>query len=89
MNKLVEKRVAFDVCIDIGGTFTDCLVADKNGEISIFKAPTTPGEFEQGFMDVLKVAAEGYGLHAKNFIEQISLIVHGSTVSTNALVERK
>lgn len=81
--------MAFDVCIDIGGTFTDCLVADKNGEISIFKAPTTPGEFEQGFMDVLKVAAEGYGLHAKNFIEQISLIVHGSTVSTNALVERK
>ncbi|MCL6284161.1 hydantoinase/oxoprolinase family protein [Ruegeria sp. 2012CJ41-6] len=81
--------MTYDVCIDIGGTFTDCLVADQNGDISIFKAPTTPGEFEKGFIDVLNVAAEGFGLQPRAFIEQIALIVHGSTVSTNALVEKK
>lgn len=81
--------MAYQVCIDIGGTFTDCLVSTANGEISIFKSPTTPGEFEKGFINVLHVAAEGYGLAPADFMRQIDLIVHGSTVSTNALVERK
>ncbi|MFC0810465.1 hydantoinase/oxoprolinase N-terminal domain-containing protein, partial [Ensifer sp. P24N7] len=81
--------MAYQICIDIGGTFTDCLVSDSNGEISIFKSPTTPGEFEKGFINVLHVAAEGYGLDPQAFIKQIDMIVHGSTVSTNALVERK
>jgi N-methylhydantoinase A len=81
--------MAYQVCIDIGGTFTDCLVSRANGEISIFKSPTTPGEFEKGFINVLKVAAEGYGVAAADFMKQIDLIVHGSTISTNALVERK
>ncbi|MFC5387607.1 hydantoinase/oxoprolinase family protein [Aquamicrobium segne] len=81
--------MAYQVCIDIGGTFTDCLVSSANGEISIFKSPTTPGEFEKGFINVLKVAAEGYGVTATDFMKQIDLIVHGSTISTNALVERK
>ncbi len=81
--------MAYQVCIDIGGTFTDCLVSNSKGEISIFKSPTTPGEFEKGFIDVLHVAAEGYGLSPEAFMREIDLIVHGSTVSTNALVERK
>ncbi|MFB2551852.1 hydantoinase/oxoprolinase family protein [Ensifer soli] len=81
--------MAYQVCIDIGGTFTDCLVSNEKGEISIFKSPTTPGEFEKGFINVLHVAAEGYGLPPEAFLQEIDLIVHGSTVSTNALVERK
>lgn len=81
--------MAYQVCIDIGGTFTDCLVSDSGGNISIFKSPTTPGEFEKGFINVLHVAAGGYGLSPADFMRQIDLIVHGSTVSTNALVERK
>lgn len=81
--------MSYQACIDIGGTFTDCLVTDSRGEISIFKSPTTPGEFEKGFLDVLHVAAEGYGEAPADFLKRIDLIVHGSTVSTNALVERK
>ncbi|RUW98049.1 hydantoinase/oxoprolinase family protein, partial [Mesorhizobium sp. M2A.F.Ca.ET.037.01.1.1] len=81
--------MAYQVCIDIGGTFTDCLVSNSKGEIAIFKSPTTPGEFEKGFINVLHVAAEGYGLSGADFMREIDLIVHGSTVSTNALVERK
>lgn len=81
--------MTYQACIDIGGTFTDCLVSDSTGEILIFKSPTTPGEFERGFINVLHVAAEGYGLTAETFIRQVDLIVHGSTISTNALVEKK
>ncbi|BBO87212.1 hydantoinase/oxoprolinase family protein [Desulfosarcina ovata] len=81
----------YQVCIDIGGTFTDCLVSEteNSGRISIFKSPTTPGNFEEGFINVLKVAAESYHQNFIEFIRQIKLIIHGSTVSTNALVERK
>lgn len=71
--------MAYQVCIDIGGTFTDCLVSRANGEISIFKSPTTPGEFEKGFINVLKVAAEGYGVAAADFMKQINL-PHSSTM---------
>lgn len=81
--------MSYQVCIDIGGTFTDCLVVAPDGEVRIFKSPTTPGEFENGFVNVLHVAAEGYGLKPGAFIAKIDQIVHGSTVSTNALVERK
>ena len=81
--------MAYQVCIDIGGTFTDCLVSDASGRIAIFKAPSTPGELEKGFIDVLRVAAEGLDLAFSDFIAAIEIVVHGSTVSTNALVERK
>jgi N-methylhydantoinase A len=81
--------MSYQVCIDIGGTFTDCLVSNDKGEISIFKAPTTPGQFERGFIHVLHIAAAAYGLEPAEFLRSIELIVHGSTVSTNALIERK
>lgn len=81
--------MTYDICIDIGGTFTDCLVSDAEGRIEIFKSATTPGAFHRGFIDVLHVAASGYGLSPGDFMRRIALIVHGSTVSTNALVEKK
>ncbi len=81
--------MTYHVCIDIGGTFTDCLVSDERGRIAIFKSPTTPGEFEKGFINVLGVAAEELRLSDRDFISKIDIIVHGSTVSTNALVEGK
>ena len=79
----------FRVCIDIGGTFTDCVLTDENGDLRIFKAPSTPGAFERGFMDVLEIAADHHGLSLEVFLKQTESIVHGSTVSTNALVEGK
>ena len=81
--------MSYNLCIDIGGTFTDCVVADVSGGLRIFKAPSTPEAFERGFMDVLGATADFYGLDLKDFLGQVDSIVHGSTVSTNALVEGK
>ena len=77
------------VCIDIGGTFTDCVVADSAGGLGIFKAPTTPGRFEKGFMDVLELAAAHHRVGLREFLDGCDRIVHGTTVATNALIERK
>ena len=76
-------------CIDIGGTFTDLVLHDAKNGLEIFKSPTTPGTFERGFMDVLTIAAEHHGLTLRQFLGKMDLLVHGTTVSTNALVEGK
>jgi len=57
--------------------------------LRIFKSPSTPGAFERGFIDVLALAAEHYGLTLPTFLKRLDRVVHGTTVSTNALVEGK
>jgi len=69
------------VATDIGGTFTDLVYVDEDGQIGIDKGHTTPPNFEQGVIDVLQ----------KSDIdkEAISTFIHGTTVIINALTERK
>lgn len=79
----------FVACVDIGGTFTDLVLYSGDGGLEIFKSPTTPGEFERGFIDAFRLAGEAHGFGLEDFLAQVELIVHGTTVSTNALVEGK
>jgi N-methylhydantoinase A len=79
----------FVACVDIGGTFTDLVLYSKDGGLEIFKSPTTPGEFERGFIDAFRLAGEAHGVGLEDFLAEVELIVHGTTVSTNALVEGK
>ena len=80
----------YKVCVDIGGTFTDCVVSDEQGNLRQFKAPSTPkdGHFEQGVLDSMAEAAEGYGMTPAEFTSRVELLVHGCTVATNAVVTR-
>ena len=65
--------------IDTGGTFTD-FVAVENGEIVVFKLPSTPNHPERAVLEGLsRIIQDG----------EEYLIQHGSTVATNALLERK
>lgn len=78
------------VTIDVGGTFTDCLVLDERGEVHAFKSPTTPADPTVGFTRVLEKAARFFELQLPQFLSQISvLIAHGTTLSTNALLTGK
>ncbi len=66
--------------IDIGGTFTDFVVYDEStGEVDTFKLPSTPEKPEQSVL-------EGFQRLA---VSDDTLVVHGSTVATNAVLERK
>ena len=78
----------YKVCVDIGGTFTDCVVSDEQGNLRQFKAPSTPKNFEQGVLDAMAEAAEGYQMTPSQFTSQVELLVHGCTVATNAVVTR-
>lgn len=75
--------------IDTGGTFTDCVVIDEEGGVTTAKASSTPGDFSQGILDALAVAADDLDLERKEFLAQIDAVFHGTTVATNAMVERK
>jgi len=72
--------------IDVGGTFTDLLLYDdvalKTYEI---KTPTTPEDQSIGILNGIKLIKEKAGISA----DQIDIILHGTTVATNAVLEGK
>jgi len=77
------------VGVDIGGTFTDCVVLDRKGRITATKSSSTPGNFGEGMLNALRVAAERLELTFEEFCAQIKVLTHGTTVGTNALIQRK
>ncbi len=79
----------YRITIDVGGTFTDCLVMDGEGTLRQFKSYTTPRDPSQGFLDALTKAATGYGHPSLGaFLGQVELIIHGTTLATNTLINR-
>src|SRR3990167_7488083 len=78
------------VAIDVGGTFTDCLVLDDQDQLHQFKSPTTPGDPTLGLMNVLKKTALSFGMGFSEFLSNVGLLIaHGTTLSTNALLTGK
>ena len=77
------------VGVDIGGTFTDCVVLDADGRITATKAPSTPGNFAEGMVCAMRLAAEQLGLSFEAFCRRVAVLTHGTTVGTNALLQRK
>lgn len=75
--------------IDTGGTFTDCVVMDEHGQITIAKSPSTPKDFADGFFNALEEAAHKLGLTLTQLMQQTRLLLHGTTVGTNAIVQLK
>lgn len=74
------------VCVDVGGTFTDCLVMDETGMLQKFKSSTVPSDPAQGFMNAMQKAANFYKLSLSDFLGQIEVLVHGTTLATNIVI---
>ncbi len=80
------------VCgVDIGGTFTDCVLVGEDGRVAYGKALSSPADsFQSGFFGSIEAAATQFGLDGDAIYRQMDrLISHGSTVATNIVVERK
>ncbi len=70
------------VGIDVGGTFTDLIVLDdKTGKVRISKVPSTPENQAFGVLNAIGDAGVS--------LDEVDTIIHGTTVTTNALLERK
>ncbi len=75
--------------IDVGGTFTDIVAVAEDGAVTFTKAASTPQDPSIGVMDAVARLAEEMELEVSALLEQTERIVHGTTVATNALLERK
>lgn len=74
------------LAVDIGGTFTDLQIQDyRTGSVHDFKSPTTPDDPSRGLINAIVGASERFGFG----LGDIGMILHGSTIATNAVLERK
>ena len=75
----MSKRM---IGVDVGGTFTDVFVLNEaDGTATVAKVPTTRPDQSGGFLD-------GIGREVSD-LSEVSVVVHGTTAGTNALLERK
>ena len=87
MSALHNESAHLVVGVDVGGTFTDLFVLDeRDGSAHIIKVPSTRGEEAKGFMHGVERVS---GNQSKGVASTLATIVHGTTVGTNALLERK
>jgi N-methylhydantoinase A/oxoprolinase/acetone carboxylase beta subunit len=75
----------YTVGVDIGGTFTDIVCAGSDGSFRLMKRPTTKGDPAAAVRDAVAAMRADWGIDPA----AIARFVHGSTVATNAVIERK
>lgn len=75
----------YTVGVDIGGTFTDIVCAGSDGSFRLMKRPTAKGDPAAAVRDAVAAMRADWGIDPA----AIARFVHGSTVATNAVIERK
>jgi len=82
----VQADAAIRVSVDIGGTFTDLHLHNPvDGKTHAWKTPSTPADPSEGLIEGLSQITVRNGLA----LSDIGMILHGSTIATNAVLERK
>ena len=79
----------YRIGIDVGGTFTDLVAVDDQGRVVLAKAASTPSNPSLGVMQGLALLAADLDKDLGALLDETERIVHGTTVATNALLERK
>ena len=79
----------FKIGIDVGGTFTDFVVAKDSESPRYFKTSSTPADPSEGALTGLRQVADAFALSLEDLLAATGLIIHGTTVATNTLVERR
>jgi N-methylhydantoinase A len=79
----------FRLGVDIGGTFTDLVTVGETGKVAVAKVPSTPGNPALAVERGTSLLAQQLDLSVAGFLGRCSLVVHGTTVATNALLERR
>jgi N-methylhydantoinase A len=75
------------LAIDVGGTFTDLVLFDGERERT-YKTSSTPADPSEGVVGGLRLVAADLGLDASDLLARTDVIVHGTTITTNALLTR-
>ncbi|XSC42595.1 hydantoinase/oxoprolinase N-terminal domain-containing protein [Bradyrhizobium sp. RDT10] len=79
----------YRVGVDVGATFTDLVLVDARRAVWAFKSPSVPANPTEGVLAAVKLAAQSLKTDVKTFLANTDLFVHGSTIATNTLLEKK
>jgi N-methylhydantoinase A len=79
----------FRIGVDVGGTYTDLVATDESGRTVFAKSPSTPADQSLGVMAGLEELARRLNVTRAQMLGATDRLVHGTTVATNALLERK
>ena len=80
----------YRVGIDVGGTFTDFTITDNAGRVvAQWKEDSDKNAPSAVIMRGLETVADRFGVSLDEFLTDVSHIVHGSTIATNTVVQRK
>ncbi|MEZ5078280.1 MAG: hydantoinase/oxoprolinase family protein [Solirubrobacterales bacterium] len=79
----------YRVGVDIGGTFTDVVVADEAGDVVRAKALTTPEDYTEGVTNAIGNAAAELGITLEELMGDCAGFVNGTTVVTNSIAQEK
>ena len=78
--------MSYKLSVDVGGTFTDIVVYDDaEKKTYTTKVSSTPSDYSIGIEEGIKKISRVYGLP----VENMDYFIHGTTVATNPLLERK
>ena len=80
---MTDQRAHF-VGVDVGGTFTDVVLADSAGGVTIGKVLTTPDDPRRGVVEGIRHVLGGAAVDPG----AVSRVVHGTTLATNVVVQR-
>lgn len=86
---MISGDVRYRIGVDIGGTFTDLVLADSAGAITAFKVASDPADPAAAVMRALDAAAAGKRATPSDLLARCDLFVHGSTIATNTVLERR
>ncbi|MFC9833678.1 hydantoinase/oxoprolinase family protein [Rhodococcus sp. NPDC127530] len=75
--------MVYSIGTDTGGTFTDTVVVDEAGAVTVGKRPSTPPEFVEGVLDSVGDAAGKLGV--SDLLSQTSTFLYGTTIVVNAV----
>src|SRR4029077_10021843 len=79
--------MGYRIGIDTGGTFTDLILVDPDGRVDLFKVPSTPDAPPRAIENGLTMIAERLGSSVPDLLARCDLIIHGTTVALNALIQ--
>ena len=74
------------VGVDVGGTFVDFALCDSSGDMAVYKVPADPADLAGSIMAGITDLADERGVTVEAFLESVELVVHGTTVATNAVL---
>ena len=78
---------SFQIGCDIGGTFTDIVVLDEQGQVYTDKSDTTPRDLGEGVIAAIDNVAEQIGVATEDLLSKTTRFVNGTTAVTNAIAE--